>query len=89
MSDGFLAPLVAAAGTVLALGLATSTAVILEEEVKVSIVAEAVTNNLLACRKRQGQKKETAISTTSSIGIEAVLKLAFRKITWGIFLDLV
>jgi hypothetical protein len=37
MSDGFLAPVVAAAGTILALGLATSTAVILEEEVKLSI----------------------------------------------------
>jgi hypothetical protein len=89
MSDGFLAPLVTAVGTILALGLATSTAVILEEEVNVSIVTEAVIDNSMACRKRQGQKKETAISTTSSIGIETVLKLAFRKITWGIFLDLV
>jgi hypothetical protein len=68
MSDGFLAPLVAAAGTVLALGLATSTAVILEEKVKVSIVAEAVTNNLLECRKQQGQKKGTCKAPLHLLG---------------------
>jgi hypothetical protein len=60
MSDGFLAPLVAAAGAVFALGLATNAAVILDEEkeVKVSIVTEAVIINLLASHKWQGPKKK-------------------------------
>jgi hypothetical protein len=55
MSDGSLVPLLAAAGAIVVAGLAAAVAVVVEEEEvdRLSLAAEAITNSVLALRKRQ------------------------------------